>query len=84
MSHYVVINRWTNEDCCEFNEVTIVGIAHSLEEAKRIFNKRLIEEKEIATEGEWEILEDCETEFEAGEEGNHTAHHTHLYIEEVM
>jgi hypothetical protein len=59
MNHYVVMNHWSSEDNCEFNEVTIVDIAHSLEEAKKIFNERLVEEREIAAKNEWEILEDC-------------------------
>lgn len=84
MNHYVVMNHWSSEDNCEFNEVTIVGIAHSLEEAKKIFNERLVEEREIAAKNEWEILEDCETEFEAEEAGNYTGNHTRLYIQGVM
>lgn len=84
MSHYVVINHWSSEDNCEFNEVTIVGIAHSLEEAKEIFNERLVEEREIAEDNEWTILEDCETDFNAGEDCNYTGNHTRLYIQGVM
>ena len=84
MNHYVVMNHWSNADCCEFDQVTIVGIAHSLEEAKEIFNKQLVEEREIAEENGWEILEDCETEFEAGEDGAYTENHTRLYIQEVF
>lgn len=81
MKHFVIINQWTS-DGLETNTV-VLGVVHTLEEAKEIFNKYVMEEKEIADKNEWTIYDDCETVFDAGEDGYYISNHTNLYIEEV-
>ena len=45
MEHYVVINHWSNDYECG---VTILSIAHTLKEAKEIFNNCVGDEKKHA------------------------------------
>ena len=81
MKHYVVIVDWATQDD---EGVDIVGVAHTIDEAKEIFQKRLIIERDLANEHEYEITDDCETLFEAGEMGYWRDDHIILYIEEVQ
>lgn len=80
MKHYVVVNDWANEYESGTN---VLGVAHSLEEAKKIFNESLVDEKQYAEERGFEIYDDCETVFDAGEEGYYISNHTHLYIQMI-
>ena len=80
MKHFVIVRDWASE---YENGTTILGIAHSIEEAKEIFNEYLAEEKEYAEEHGFTIYDDCETVFDAGEEGYYAGHHTNLYIQMV-
>ena len=80
MNHYIIVNDWANEYECG---TTILGVVHSLEEAKKIFNEQLIEEKEYAERHGFEIYDDCETVFDAGENGYYVSNHTNLYIQMV-
>ena len=80
MKHYVIINDWATED---ESETVVLGVAHSLEEAKEIFNKRLADEKQYAEEHGFIIYDDCETVFDAGEDGYYSHNHTSLYIQKV-
>ena len=83
MTHYVVVVNWAYDDMLDTGN-GIIGVAHTLEEAKEIFNKQLAEEKEIVEDNNWTIFEDCEMEFDAGEDGYYAANHIHLYIQGVM
>ena len=80
MKHYVVVHDWANE---YEGGVTILGVTHSLEEAKEIFNAELVYEKQYAEEHGFTIYDDCETVFDAGEEGYYKNNHTNLYIQLV-
>ena len=80
MEHFVIVNDWANN---YENGTTILGVAHSMEEAKEIFNKQLAEEREYAEEHGFEIYDDCETVFDAGEDGYYMSNHTNLYIHMV-
>lgn len=80
MKHYVVVLEWAAEYECGSN---VIGVAHSLEDAKRIFKEIAIEEKEYAIEHGWIIYDDLPTVFEAGQDGNYITNHTNLYIQEV-
>lgn len=82
MSHYVILCDWAIDSMCD-SGVSILGIAHSLEEAKEIFAKAVIDEKKYAKENGWEIFEDTDVCFDAGEEGFYATEHTHFYIQEV-
>ena len=84
MKHYVVINKWADESSWELNGVSIVGVAHSIEEAVKIFNEKVAEEKQIADENNWEVFTDEEMTFDAGEDGSYAFNHTMLYIQGVM
>lgn len=82
MKHYVVLCDWAVDQMGE-SGVSITGVAHTLEEAKEIFAKAVIDEKKYAEENGWEIFEDTDICFDAGEEGFYVAEHAHFYIEEV-
>lgn len=80
MRHYVVVNDWAVE---YESGTTILGVAHSIEEAKGIFNRSVEDEKRYAEEHGWEVYDDCETVFDAGEDGYYVSNHTNLYIQMV-
>ena len=80
MKHFVVVKRWAYDYECG---VTIIGVKHSMEEAKEIFNENLVDEKNYAEEEGFEIYDDCETVFDAGEDGYYSRNHTNLYIQMV-
>lgn len=81
MKHFVIINQWTNDGL--ETSTSVLGVVHTLEEAKEIFNKCAMEEKKIADKNGLTIYDDCETVFDAGEDGYYVSNHTNLYIEEV-
>lgn len=80
MMHFVIVNDWANE---YENGTTILGVEHSLEEAKKVFQTYLEEEKKYAEEHGFTIYEDCDTIFDAGEDGYYISNHTNLYIQGV-
>lgn len=80
MKHYVILLDWANE---YENGITILGVAHSLEEAKEIFNASLAKEREFAEENGFTIYDDCEGVFDAGEDGYYNTNHTNLCIQIV-
>lgn len=81
MRHYVVLCDWAMNDS---EGVDITGVAHSLEEAKEIFAKTVVDEKKYAEDHDWEIYEDLDVCFDAGESGYYASEHVHFYIQEVM
>ena len=83
MRHYVVLCDWAVDRVCA-SGVDITGVAHSLEEAKEIFAKAVIDEKKYAEENNWKVYEDSDVDFDAGEDGHYAAEHAHFYIEEVV
>ena len=80
MKHFVVVNDWAYE---YESGTTILGVTHSLEEAKVIFNASVADEREFAKAQNWEVYDDYETVFDAGEDGCYVANHTNLYIQLV-
>lgn len=80
MKHYVIVNDWANED---ESGTSILGIVHSLKEAKEIFNHNLADEKNYAEKHGFTIYDNCETVFDAGEDGYYVSNHTHLFIQMV-
>jgi hypothetical protein len=80
MKHFVVVLDWASEYECGSN---VIGVTHSLEDAKKIFNETAAEEREYAIEHEWIIYDDVDTVFEAGQDGYYISNHTNLYIQEV-
>ena len=83
MKHYVVLCDWAISNDTIANGVDITGVAHSLEEAKEIFAKAVVDEKKYAEEHGWEIYEDSDVCFDAGEEGYYAAEHARFYIQGV-
>lgn len=81
MKHYVVVLEWSTEEDCDSN---VLGVAHSLEEAKQIFNDTVEKERELAENNGWEIYEDTDVIFDAGEDGYYCSNHSKLYIQGVM
>lgn len=82
MKHYVVICDWAVDTMGE-SGVSITAVTHTLDEAKEVFAKAVVDDKKYAEENGWEIFTDTDEEFDAGEEGFYAAEHTHFYIEEV-
>jgi hypothetical protein len=82
MKHYVILCDWAVDNMGE-RGVNISSISHTLEEAKETFARVTFDEKQYAEEHGWVIYANTDTEFDAGEEGNYDAEHTHFYIEEV-
>lgn len=80
MKHYVVVLDWATD---EGESVQILGVAHTIEEAKEIFNQHLAEQKEFAEENGYDIDIDTETRFDSGVMGYWRIEHTTLYIQEV-
>lgn len=80
MKHYVVMFDWaTDED----SNTEILGVVHTLEEAKSILNGPLAQEKRFAEDFDYKIETNTDTEFVAYEDGFYSGEHTHLWIEEV-
>lgn len=82
MKHYVVLCDWAVDHMSE-SGIEITAVAHSLEEAKEIFAKAVVDEKKYAEENGWKIFTDTDVEFDAGEEGYYAAEHARFYIQEV-
>ena len=78
--HYVVMHCWADEDTSASD---ILGVAHSLDEAKDIFNEHLKAEREHADNHGYTIYDDLDVLFDAGCDGHYMDHHTCLYIQEV-
>ena len=82
VAHYVVVLDWAKDDTGE-EGVSLLGVAHSLPEAKKIFSEHIDEERAYADNCGWDVDSDTDTDFYAGEDGSYIVNHTHLYIEEV-
>lgn len=80
MEHFVIVHNWAND---YESGTTIIDVVHTMEEAREIFNKNLVDEKKYAEEEGFEIHDDCETAFDAGEDGYYCRNHTNLYIQVV-
>lgn len=80
MKHWVILCDWAINDA---EGVDITAVTHSLEEAKAIFAKVVVDEKKYAEDHGWEIFVDTDRCFDAGEEGFYAVEHTHFYIQEV-
>ena len=80
MEHYVIINEWAND---MESGLSVIGVAHTLEEAKAIFKERAADERAFAEDNGFEIFEDTDTLFDAGENGFYSINHTILCIKSV-
>lgn len=80
MMHYVIVLEWSTDGDCGSN---VIGVTHTLEDAKKIFNETAMEEREWAIEHEWIIYEDIDVSFDAGENGMYSDNHSRLYIQGV-
>ena len=82
MKHYAVILDWASDG---ERGVSVKSITHTIEEAKVIFAELVTDEKTIATDNNYEVVEeDTDSEFYAFEEGYEAIEHTRLYIQEVV
>ena len=77
-THYIVTYKYAITDSLgNFTEdFLIVEIAHTKEEACRLLKKYAYNDRVHAMENDWEIIEDSETCFNAGEHGNYELNHT--------
>jgi hypothetical protein len=81
MKHFIVMRDWANEDFDK--EIEILGVAHTEDEAKKIFKQYVDEERQYALEQDFVIYEDCDTVFDAGVDGEYASKHTILCIRQV-
>lgn len=80
MKHYVLVLDWaTNYE----EDVNIIGVFHTLEDAERLYKETLSNERKLAEEKGYEVETDDNVCFTAYEEGNYMTEHTRLYIQEV-
>ncbi len=79
-SHYVIVLDWATEDDAA---VQILGVAHALDDAEKIFNEQVIEERKLAAENGYDIVQDNKYVFDAGIMGYWRDNHITLYIEGV-
>lgn len=82
MKHYVIMCD-SAVDNMGYDETHVTAVVHTPAEAKDIFAKVVADEKQYAEDHGWIIYTDTDEEFDAGEDGNYAAEHTHFYIEEV-
>lgn len=77
MEHFVII-----DETCEDGEVyiNILGVTHSLEEARYIFKNDLLKAWEYASEHNFKIYDKKIAFFDAGTSENYNQNHTKIYI----
>lgn len=80
MKHYVVVLDWAINDA---EGVAILGVTHTLDDARAIFSEHVVGERELAIDNGWNIETDTNDVFEAYEDGYYAASHTRLYIQGV-
>ena len=80
MKHYVVVRDWATNDA---QGVDILGVGDTYNEAQKIFNQKVEEEKKYAANYDYDVETDTESEFDAGIMGSWNTDHTTLYIQEV-
>lgn len=81
MKHYAVILDWASDG---ERGVSVKAITHTEEEAKIYFGEFVVDEKTIATDNNYDVIEkDTDTEFYAYEKGYESLEHTKLFIQEV-
>ena len=79
-SHYVIVLDWATEDD---SNVQVLGVAHTLDDAEKIFDEYVEEQREISTENGYEIESDHKHAFSAGIMGYWRDNHIELYIQGV-
>ena len=79
MKHYAVILDWSHD---YEGDVEIIAVAHTPEAARKAFAEQVEKERAFAKENSWEINEDEDDSFRAGEEYSNTTEHTYLWIGE--
>lgn len=79
--HYVIV---LESDTQDNHEVDIIGIAHSIEDAYKIFNEQREIEREIAADNEWTTYVDCRGMYEACPEYGHGEGYIRLWIQGVI
>lgn len=82
MKHYVIVCD-SAVDNMGYDETHVTAVVHTIEEAKKILAEKSEEDKKYAFDHGWIIYVDTDEEFDAGEDGNYAAEHTHFYIEEA-
>ena len=65
------------------NGLQIIAVEHSFEEAQQHFQKAVEDERKIADGNGWQVYEDDNATFDAGEDGFHIQSHTTVRIIEV-
>lgn len=79
--HYVIVHDWAVE---EEEGVSILGVVHTYNEARRIFDRKRRDELQYAEENGYDIDTDKDDKFDAGVMGEWRMEHTTLYIQGVI
>ena len=77
MSHYVVVFFWNNK---EGMDTEIIGVCHTLDEAKETFKKYVEAEIPYTKEDGYKIIQHTDVIFEAGNENGYEK----FYIQGVI
>lgn len=80
MKHFVIVRHWACNDIQGFD---ILAVTHTIESAKEVFEKYLIDERQLAEDSDYTVYEDNETTFDAGIDGFYNDNHIILSIEEI-
>lgn len=80
MKHWIIVLDWANNG---ENGLQIIAVEHSFEAARRHFQKAVEDERKIADGCGWQVYEDDDATFDAGEDGFYIQSHTTLRIIEA-
>lgn len=80
MEHYVIINDYKSY---HEGSVDILGVEHSLEDAKQSFKNNLPLAKRFASQNDFNIIEDTEVCFVAECEEEWSGNYMKLYIQAI-
>jgi len=78
--HFVVVFDYTVDD---EHGVDIIGVRHTIEEAKELFEKQKVIESKNAENNGYDYTEVDETAWSSYIEGEYSKDHIDLYIQEV-
>ena len=81
MIYYYVETNWSNEH--EFGG-DVLGIYTNEDDAKNVFRKAVAEEREyVENHPNYEIFEDTDNFFDAGEDGYYVTEHTTVMLKQL-
>ena len=80
MKYFIILNAWSFD---YESGTTVLGVTHSTEKEKQLFDKFASREKQYAKDRGYFVYNNNEHDFDAGELESYAQNHTRVYIEEV-